>query len=77
MWELISKWWDIQSDRIIEQRNRLAAVAMQAPDDLELQQEVAAELDHMLDQYHVYLLPFMVEAGGAGGKGVKRGRAGG
>jgi hypothetical protein len=39
-------------------------VALAAPGDTELQAEVTDELERMLDQYHIYLLPFMVGCNG-------------
>jgi hypothetical protein len=58
--ELICSWWDAQSERILAQRERLAEVALAAPEDTELQAEITEELERMLGQYHIYMVPFMV-----------------
>jgi hypothetical protein len=71
---IISKWWDGHAHALQHQRERLAAAALSAPDDVELQAEIAEEVERMLGGYKSLLLPVIVSFGvgfGCEGGGVR------
>ncbi|GBF92773.1 hypothetical protein Rsub_05392 [Raphidocelis subcapitata] len=57
---LISTWWDGQDSVLVEQREALAAAALKAPDDVELQADIAEETSRLLGHYQACLVPVMV-----------------
>ena len=62
----MSDWWRGHDTALQTRREELAAAALEAPGDLELQAEIAEELGRLLDCYKGYLLPFFVSDTGGG-----------
>ncbi|GBF97779.1 hypothetical protein Rsub_10204 [Raphidocelis subcapitata] len=60
VFEVITRWWKTQEESLQSRRRALAEASTAAPDDVELQDEVAAELGKVLTLYKVSLMPFMV-----------------
>jgi hypothetical protein len=60
VFQVISEWWSAHDAKLQARRAELSAQALAAPEDLELQAEIAEELGRLLDCYKGYLLPFFV-----------------
>ena len=74
----MNRWWVGHEASLQAQREALAQAALEAPDDVALQAEVAAEVARVLHLYKISLIPFMVCARlrarrpGRGGVGLVR-----
>jgi len=58
--ERLYSWWSGHDAALKLRREELAAAALEAPDDIELQAEIAEEIGRVLVLYRTHLTPIMV-----------------